>query len=774
MLAEMDEVSFLQDLAIVTVVAGVTGWLCQRIGLSVVVGFLLAGIFIGPHTPPFSLISDEARIQTLSQLGLVFLMFSVGMGLSIRRLRRMGFGVLIATGLGAFLVFGMARTAGLLIGWSPTQTLFLAAMLMVSSSAIINKVLHEIGATHEPASRLAMAVTVLEDVVAVVMITLLTSVTHVAGADTTSAPLVQTLGLILVFVILLVVAGLLLVPRMLAHLVRTADVDLQTVLIAGLVLTFSLLAVKAGYSLALGAFILGAIIAETAQRAQVDRYLQGMRDIFTAVFFVSIGMLLDVKMIAENWLLVLLFGIFTVCARVLATSVSLIVIGNSTKDAVRSGLMLTPIGEFSFIIAQLGVSTKTAPELLYPLAVGLALFTALTAPVMIKYSGVISRGVERLEPRWLKSLINTYHGGLEQIHQRQQGNVVWQLSAKRLTHIGIGLLFVTGLLAFSRQIFNAIFLRLGPDLPYEYASTITFWFVLGFVALVPLYAIWRNVLALSAIFAEALAPDHRKQGGLRLVLRAGIRTFCGVAIAIWLWLLLPFDIAAIWTVGAVVLMLGLLLLLLQRKFVRLHSMVEVELGGMLSVDAERVPRKQEELLQRHQEWNIHLHELVLPEAAACAGKTLSELSLRQRFGCSVAGVERHGYPIPNPAPDLVLYPGDLLLVLATPERIDEVRAFIQETEASNDRAFLLEEIEIEGVDVPATSAAAGKLLVELEIPASTGVQLVGIERDGQRLLNPGPFQGIEVGDRLLALGTHLQIAEFERWVRRGASDPAGA
>ncbi|MGV3531668.1 MAG: cation:proton antiporter [Chthoniobacteraceae bacterium] len=768
----MDGINFLQDLAIVTMVAGVTGWLCLRIGLSSVVGFLLAGILIGPHTPPFSLVSNDAQIQTLSQLGLVFLMFSVGMGLSLRRLRRMGMGVLIATAIGALLVFGMTRSVGLLIGWTPTQTLFLAAILMVSSSAIIDKVLHEIGATHEPSSRMAMAVTVLEDVVSVVMITLLTSVVHVAGAEA-STPIWQTLGLILVFVILLVVAGLLLVPRVLALLSRTADVDLQTVLIAALVLSFSMLAVKAGYSLALGAFLLGAIVAETSQRAQVERYLQGVRDIFTAVFFVSIGMLMDVQLIVENWLFVLLFGVFTVFCRVLATSIGLMVIGNSTKDAVRSGLMLTPIGEFSFIIAQLGVATKAAPDVLYPLAVGLALFTAFTAPIMIKYSAAISRVVERLEPRWLNNLVKFYHNGLDQIQQRQQGNVVWQRSQKHLTQIGIGFLFVTGLLAFSQQIYTATFARLGTDLPFAMGWKTAFWSVLAVIALVPLVAIWRNLLALSAIFTEALAPDDQQQSSLRVLTQAGLQTIFAVLIAIWLWLLLPFDLAAIWTVGAVVFMLGLLLLALRRMFVQLHSIVEVELGEMLSTEeTERVPRQQEELLQRYQDWNIHLHEVSLPEGAEVAGKTLSELSLRQRFGCSVAGVERHGYPIPNPSPDLVLYPGDTLLVLATPERISEVRAFVQKTAPVDDRTFLLEEIEIEGVSVPETSGAAGKMLVELEIPASTGVQLVGIERDGQRLLNPGPFQGIEVGDRLLALGTHQQIAAFQRWLRQAPSEPA--
>lgn len=179
----MTGLDFIQDLAIVMVVAGLAGWICQRIGLSSVVGFLFAGIASGPFTPPFAFISDLDRVHRLSQLGLVFLMFSIGMGLSIRRLRRMGLGALVAPALGALIVFGATRSAALFIGWTPTQSLFLAAMLMVSSSAIINKVLREIGATHEPASRRALGITLLEDVVAVVMLTILTSVTRVAGGE---------------------------------------------------------------------------------------------------------------------------------------------------------------------------------------------------------------------------------------------------------------------------------------------------------------------------------------------------------------------------------------------------------------------------------------------------------------------------------------------------------------------------------------------------------------------------------------------------------------
>ncbi len=770
----MTGLDFIQDLAIVMVVAGLAGWICQRIGLSSVVGFLFAGIVIGPYTPPFAFIADLDRVHTLSQLGLVFLMFSVGMGLSIRRLRRMGLGALVATALGALLVFGATRSAALFIGWTPTQSLFLAAMLMVSSSAIINKVLQEIGATHEPASRRALGITVLEDVVAVVMLTILTSVTRVAGGEAASAPIAQTLGLIMVFVIVIVIAGLLLVPRFLGTLARTADVDLQTILIVGMLLGSALLAVWAGYSLALGAFLLGAIVAETAQRSQVERYVQGLRDIFTAVFFVSIGMLMDVKVIAESWLVVLLFGFFTLLVRTLACSTSLILIGNSTKDAVRSGLMLTPIGEFSFIIAQLGVTAQAAPELIYPLAVGIALFTALTAPFLIKHSAPISRGIERLEPKFFRELVAFYHGALRKLGARQEGNVVWQLSKKRLTQIALGFLFITGLLAFSDPLFTALFKRFGTDLPFEQLWKIAFWTTLGLIALAPLFAVWRNLGALATLYAETLTSDQRPESVMRAVVQAGLKAIFTVAIVIWLWLMLPFDLAAVWTVGAIALLLALLLFLLRRSLILLHSKVEWELEEVLSAAEERPAQNYQRLLQPHREWNIHVHEIVLPDEAECAGRQLSELSLRQKFGCSVAGVERHGFAIPNPPPDLVLYPGDRLLVLATPEQIPAVRNFIGKTKPPEETARLIEEIEMEGVLVPESSEAAGKLLVELEIPAATGVQIVGIERDGNRLLNPGPFQGIEVGDRLLALGTHRQIAVFERWLKKREGDSAGA
>src|SRR3954471_1311184 len=210
----MHVTDFIQDLAVVLVVAGVVGWCCQRIGLSVVAGFLIAGMAIGPHTATFQLVTDAARIETLSEVGLVFLMFSIGLGLSLRKLRRLGLSLMVATFCGAIVMYYLSRLLGAAMpNWSAREGLFLAGMLMVSSSAIINKILHETGTNHERSGQLAMGVAVLEDVVAVVMLTILNSMVHLGGQKASNVP--ATLLMLGAFVVLAGIAGLLLVPALL-------------------------------------------------------------------------------------------------------------------------------------------------------------------------------------------------------------------------------------------------------------------------------------------------------------------------------------------------------------------------------------------------------------------------------------------------------------------------------------------------------------------------------------------------------------------------------
>ena len=300
-------VSLIQDLAIVLLAAGLVGVLCRRLGLSVIVGYLVAGMIIGPYTPPFSFIQDEARIQTLSQVGLVFLMFAIGLGLSLTKLARMGWSTPVATFLAAFLVFDLTKVLGFAAGWSSLHTFFIAAMFMVSSSAVISKIVGELNLAHERAGQLALGVTVLEDVVAVILLTVLTAQTG-GGSARVSVMLVGMSA----FVVLLVGAGLLMMPGLMRKLEARADPELQTVIVAGVLFILAVAAAKAGYSLALGAFLLGAIVAEIPQRAAVEKAFTGMRDLFSSVFFVAIGMMIEVKLLAEVWPWIFGLGVFAI------------------------------------------------------------------------------------------------------------------------------------------------------------------------------------------------------------------------------------------------------------------------------------------------------------------------------------------------------------------------------------------------------------------------------------------------------------------------------
>src|ERR1035437_3274612 len=279
-------------------------------------------------------------------------MFSIGLRLSVRKLRRLGLSLMLATFGSALVMYYLSRLLGAALGWSGTRSLFLAGMLMVSSSAIISKILQETGENHERSGQLAMGMSVLEDVVAIVMLTLLNSLVHFGGAGGHDSSLGHTLGLLGAFVALAGVGGLLLVPWLLRRMSISADEELQTLGIAALLFGLAVVAFYAGYSLALGAFLLGTIVAETPHRHQVERTFEGMRDIFSAVFFVAIGMQINLHEMAGSAGLIVAVAVFTLVARGLAATTALTLIGIPPKDALRTGMAVTPIGEFSFIIAQ--------------------------------------------------------------------------------------------------------------------------------------------------------------------------------------------------------------------------------------------------------------------------------------------------------------------------------------------------------------------------------------------------------------------------------------
>jgi CPA2 family monovalent cation:H+ antiporter-2 len=753
----MTDIDLIQDFAILLLAAGLAGLLCKRLGLSVIVGYLAAGIIIGPHTPPFSLIVDEARIMALSQVGLVFLIFSIGLGLSVSKFARMGAGTLVATGLGAFFVLNLTELLGFAIGWTPLQAMFVAAMLMVSSSAVIAKIVAEQGLSHERSSQLALAVTVLEDVVAVAMLTILGAQAQ-TGADDTG--LGGLLGALTAFIVLLVGAGLLLVPRLLRRLEARADPEMQTVVVAGVLFVLALTAAKAGFSIALGAFLFGAVVAEIPQKLGIEKSFAGLRDMFSSVFFVSIGMLIDLRLLGEVWPTILGLAAFALVGRPLACGVALILVGTDPREARRASLLLTPLGEFSFIIAQLGISTAILSPSYYPIAVGASILTVFATPILNRRRDAILHAAERLEPRWLQQTLAAYHGWIHHLQSRPARRPVWSILRKRLTQIAVEVALVSGLIVYSGRLLDAVSgstLAAGLDhqlLAYGY------WAIVGVLVLVPLVAIWRNGAAVAMIVGESV------EGGPvpRTLVERGLKALLAVGLGYWIYVVLPKDSLTRWGWLIIAVAGAIVVTVFSRRLIFWHSEWQSSVNEVLadrSGDVGEVRAQARAALgESLEEWNLALGDCLVPDDAGYAGRRLAELSIPARFGCSIIEIDRNGHALTNLGPEAALFPGDRVLLLGEAPQIAAARDFLTQGERSSDQAeagaAVLDTIRVTGPKV-------GRTLAELKLATETGVRVAGIQRDGRRILNPTGGERLHEGDDLLLLGTLAKIRAFRQW-----------
>ncbi|MEM1058391.1 MAG: cation:proton antiporter [Verrucomicrobiota bacterium] len=764
-----ESISFIQDLAVIAAVAGIAGWLCRKVGLSVVVGYLLAGVLIGPSTDPISFVTDQDRVRLLSELGLVFLMFTIGLGSGLKRMRSLGVQAILATALGAAGVLLAARALGLGVGdllFAETglvdrgpSALFFAAMFVASSSAIIGKVLGEVNALHKPYGQRAMGVTVLEDFVAVVMLTVLSSYT-VVGAERHSVGL--QLLLFVTFVVFIIIIGMLVVPRLLRQLDRSAEGEIGTLMIVGLVLLLALLAVRAGYSLALGAFILGMLIGDTPQKPQVDRIFLGLRDLFSAVFFVAIGMLIDVRLLVDVWPLILVLTAFTLVARTVCCTLAQTVAGQSPREALQTGLCVTPLGEFTFIIVVLGNDSGYLPESFLPIAVGISILTAFASPFLIRYAEPISDAVVGRVPSKLLRAVDFYHEMCERLVLRHAGNALWRLTKGRILQVAMTAFVVSGLFVFSEDIFEYLKGRFQMTGEPGKQFTLLFWSVLGLVAAGPIIAIWRNLSALCLIYGQVLAGGFKGEAVLSKILERVFQVFSAVAMALWLGLVLPLEE---FSPAVLVILLALIIAsiaLLWRRLISLQSQVEFSVQ-------EQLKEAEEESLARHLDWTEHakwdleLGDLEISESCAAAGQSLRELDLRARCGVNVVGIDRGGIYIPGPGANRQLYPNDQVLLVGNHEQIEQARDILL-APAEDTGTSRIETTELDRLRVPKRSPCLGQTLAQLGIGQRFGVMIIGIKRGEERILNPGPEESLQAGDILLLAGTELQVAELVEWL----------
>jgi monovalent cation:H+ antiporter-2, CPA2 family len=577
----MHGIVFIQDLATVMLVAGLTTVLFQRLRQPVVLGYIIAGLLIGPHTFPFIFIHDEGTIRTLSELGMILLLFALGLEFSLKKLRAVGGAALVAAFAEIVLMVWIGYEIGRFFGWKPMDSLFLGAMLSISSTTIIMKALEDLNLKRERFAQLMFGILIVEDLLAIVLMALLTGIASTGGLEAGQAfAAVGRLGL---FMAVSLVVGLLLVPRVVDYIARVSRNDVLLIAVLGICFGFCLLVTDLGYSVALGAFMIGAIVAESESVARIERIIMPVRDMFSAIFFVAIGMLIDPALLAEYAWPITIVTIAVVVGKVVTCSFGSFVAGNDGRTSLRVGMGLAQIGEFSFVIATLGLSLKVTSNFLYPVAVAVSAITTFLTPYLIRLSDPLASGLSRTLPARVTGVFSAYTEWMGNLGLQGQGAIVMKMIRRLVWHVIINMVLVIAVFIITAFAYRRGFLHVDIVSADRSVQRSLAWSIAALVSLPMVVAAYRKAEALGMLLAELSIPDRFGAGTYR------IRAVLGRIIPVVVMLILGLLVAALAStilppreVAAVLILIGIgLTWLLWRVLVQVHARLQAALRDTL-------------------------------------------------------------------------------------------------------------------------------------------------------------------------------------------------
>ncbi len=675
----MHGVGFLQDLAVVMIVAGLVTIFCHRFKQPVVLGYIIAGVIIGPHTPPFPLINDEHTIETLSYLGVILLMFSLGLEFSLRKLRKVGGAAFIAAFLEIMLMAWVGYEIGRLFGWSTMDSIFLGAILSISSTTIIIKALGELGKTKERFAQLIFGVLIIEDILGIAMIALLSGIAMTGALS--AADVGMTLGKLSLFLVATLVIGLIAVPRLLGYVAKFKSNEMLLITVLALCFGFALLAAKLDYSVALGAFLIGAIIAEAREIHRIEALIEPVRDMFSAIFFVSIGLLIDPAMLVKYWLPILVITVAVVVGKVVTCSFGAFVGGNDSRTSLRVGMGLAQIGEFSFIIASLGLTLNVTSKFLYPIAVAVSVLTTLLTPYLIKSADGVVNWFDRVAPKPMVNSLELYTRWVGQLGSQRQATMVSRLTRRWIGQMALNAALIAAVFiaaAFAERQPPGWLTGLGLG---KQALKAGLWLAAVVLSLPMIIATFRKLQALGLLLAETKVTEAAA-GERTAAIRAVVAQVVPMAGMIALGLLVLVLSSALLPTFNVLLVLlvivGFITWLLWRSFIKVYSKAQVALQETFSeqaapaVAAVHAPVTLPSLLRE-----ANLDTVNVAADSPAVGRLIRELELRTRTGASIVGIERTGGSIINPGPDEELQSGDQVLLLGTPVQLRDSRSVFQ-------------------------------------------------------------------------------------------------
>ncbi len=746
----------IQDLALILIAGAVTTLIFRRIRQPLVLGYIIAGFLVGPHFRALPTVVDTENIETLAEIGVIFLLFSLGLEFSFKKLMRVGGEASITAFVEILFITVAGYYAGIFMGWSKMDSLFLGGMLASSSTTIIIRAFDELGIKTKQYARIVFGVLVVEDIVVILLMVLLSTIAVTQQFE--GGEIIYTIAKLLFFLALWFIGGIFLLPTLLKRTQNLLDSETLLILAIGLCLGMVVLATQVGFSAELGAFIMGSIIAETTSAEKVENIFKPVKDLFGAVFFVSVGMMIDPKVIVDYGLPVFCVTLLTLFGKLLSTTAGALLSGQPLKQSIQVGMSMAQIGEFAFIVATLGLSLGVISDFLFPVAVGASAITTFTTPYLIKASEPFYSFLERLLPtKWLKNL-NSYSYSTQNIQAESAWKTVLKSYGKIVASNGVLLLGVLYLAA------NVI----RPWVKDQVDESITA-SLLGLTLSLALAApfLWALMARrpLNLAYKELWLEKRYSRGPLLLI--EITRIIVGVLlISFVVFMFFSTQIGTLIAVPVVIIVLVIFGKRIQKFYNRIETRFLTNLNAREtaaaadhSVTAD-VKRKRDDIESNLLPWDAHIVELEVAPQADFIGKPLVDLQWRERYGINIVYIKRGEKLIHVPTRNAILLPFDHVGMIGTDDQLQTFKPVFDSLENGDNDAVDINEIVLKKIVVDEITKLNGVDIRHSGLRERTNGVVIGVQRGDERILNPHSSFVFNWGDIIWLVGERKKIRKL--------------
>ena len=734
----------IEDLALILVVAGVVTLIFKKLKQPLVLGYIVAGFLVSPNMPYTASVADMENVHLWADIGVMFLLFSLGLDFSFKKILKMGASPVISTCTTIFCMSMLGFSVGSFFGWERMDCIFLGGMLAMSSTTIIYKAFDDLGLRQQQFAGLVMSVLILEDILAIVMMVMLSAI---AQGNLEGSQMIESVMRIGFFLILWLIVGIFAIPLFLRTVRSLINAEVLLVVSLGLCCAMAVFSSKVGFSSAFGAFIMGSILAETVEAERIEKLVEPVKNLFGAIFFVSVGMLVDPKILVEYAIPIMLLVLTILIGQSVFGTFSFMLAGESLKSAMRCGFSMAQIGEFSFIIASLGLSLGVISDFLYPVVVAVSVITTFLTPYMIRLATPVYNNLEHRLPN---KLINSLNSLSMNSHQHTHGQNYWKKLLTQmtintvvysiLTSAAIAVMF-TFVLPFVRSLLP------GWELHW-YANGVTG--VLTVLVIAPFLRAMVMKKNRSPEFRALWAESNRNR--LPLLFTILVRAIIAISFIFYICNYLSrFTNALMITIGVIVILLIIFSRWVKHRSITLERLFVQNLRSRdiaAQVYGKKRPLYADRLLDR----DIHIADFEVPLDSLWMGQSLKQLNLGKKYGVHISSILRSGWRINIPDGDNVIFPGDILQAIGDDEQFSAFREALDRERLGVDPDSEKRLMKLRQLVISGGSPFVGKTLVESGIRDHYSCMVIGLEEGKQNLSAFPPNRKFKEGDIIWVVG----------------------